>query len=300
MDVEKDSALILKERIQNREKFSESEIRNYLDNSLLIQNLFTPPQWPPTKFAGIRAILWRLTELSEIPYVEILEETQNLIKILLKYTRIDEGFSLRGTHGGLTACHNTMITKILIRLRHPDKKLIQHGINWILNYQVMARNQKSNWDGDDLYTIWGGCMKSTPCFYGVVKSTITLSEYIKNIENSSEIESKLNEGLNYILKHNLFRKLSDGKPIEPSITLNFYPFTYKTNIIELLALMKQNSIINNPECKDAIKILEKKRRKDGYWYIDKTYMKNSWIEFDIPKQPVLWLTNFIKNYVLPN
>ncbi len=300
MTLIKDTALELKERVQNQDNVADEEIQRYLAESKLIPKLLVPPKWPPTKFAGLRTYLWRLTELSEIPYVERLDAIQDMLKILLKYSTNDEGFSLRGTSDGLTACHNSMITTVLIKLNYPDQSLIRKGIDWILKYQMMGRNQKSTWKGTDLYTKWGGCMKATPCFYGVVKATLALSEFSRKFGETLEkpektiLQKKLEEGLNYILSHNLYQKLSNQQPIEDSIISTFYPFPYRTNLVELLHLMKQNNLLQDPRCNRAIELLRKKKRKDGYWQVDKTYMKSSWVEFDIPKHPGLWVTNFIR------
>ena len=66
-------------------------------------------------------------------------------------------------------------------------------------------------------------------------------------------------------------------------------------ICYLLALMKQNNLLDDPRCQMAINIIKQKKRKDGYWQVDKTFMKSSWIEFDLPKRPGFWITNYIDN-----
>lgn len=81
--------------------------------------------------------------------------------------------------------------------------------------------------------------------------------------------------------------------IEDSIILNFYPYTYKSNIIEILTLLKANGMIEDERCKDALDILKEKQRSDGFWQADTSYMKSAWIDFDIPKKPGLWISYII-------
>ncbi|MHA2393320.1 MAG: hypothetical protein ACXAEX_15370 [Promethearchaeota archaeon] len=294
-----DSALSLKKAYDKGEYKSKEEIQMILGKSELINKLLTPPKQKPTTFVGIRAIEWRLLELSEIPFSSTLEIVQNWIELLVNKTFIEEGFSLTGKKDGSLACHNALITTILIKMDYEEKEKIDAGIEWILKYQSVERGKECIWPGTDLYTRFGGCMKKVPCFYGVVKSMITLTEYNKRFEASKRLEDKLNQGLEYILKHKVFKKLSTDEPIEDSIILNFYPYPYRSNIIEILSLLKTNNLIRDERCHDALEILKKKQRKDGYWQADTSYMKTAWIDFDIPKKPGLWISYIIGNLVKP-
>jgi hypothetical protein len=92
---------------------------------------------------------------------------------------------------------------------------------------------------------------------------IALTEYKKRYGGSRVLDNKLKQGLEYILRHRVFKRLSKDQPIEPSIIENFYPYPYKTNIIEILSLLKANGAAGDQRCNDAISILEQKRRPDG-------------------------------------
>jgi hypothetical protein len=137
-------------------------------------------------------------------------------------------------------------------------------------------------------------MKQTPCFYGLVKSMITLTEYKKRFRGNKKLNDKLNQGLEYILKHRVFKRLSEDKPIRPSMTKNFYPYPYKTNIIEILCLLKENNLLNDNRCNEAIDLLKQKQRPDGFWQADGSFMKTAWIDFDQPKKPGLWISYIIE------
>lgn len=292
-----DTALTLKRLFEKGESVSIEKAQEMLNKSELIDKLITEPKQKTNTFVGLRAYEWRLLELCEIPYTYTIEKVQEWLNLLIDKTFIQEGFSLTGKKGGLLACHNAIITSILIKMKYSDKNKINAGINWILDYQNVERGKKCSWTGKDLFNKYGGCMKKTPCFYGVVKSMAALTEYKNKFGESKDINDKLSQGLEYILNHNVYKKLSTGDPIEPSIITNFYPYTYKTNIIEILSLLKKNDLLSDARCKNALDILRQKQRSDGTWQADITYMKTAWVEFDKPKKSGQWISYVISNLI---
>ena len=290
-----DTALELKIKLNNNQILSNSEIIKHLNNSnvfaQLLQNF---------DFSSIN-LVWRLTQLAEIPYSwkhpQVIKWTNQLAKI----TYTPNGFSLDGKEDSILACYNAMITSILINLNYSDNKKIEDGINWIVNYQNFKRNEQNKWEGKSIHK-YGGCMKSTPCFIGIVKSCLTLSHYVKSnyFNQNHNINSKLNQGLNYILDHNLYLKQSNSLPITKDITKLTYPFTYKTNIIEILTLLKDNNLHNDIRCSLAKNLLKQKEKKEGYWWNQSaSILKNkAWIQFDKTKQKGDWITYKIQSIII--
>jgi len=292
-----DSALSLKKAYDRGESLTMEKAQEILKQSELMGMLLKTPERSPNTFVGLRAYLWRLLELSEIPFTNTLEKVQKWIELLVDKSYIGEGFALEGKKDNLLACHNALITTILIKMENDDKEKIDAGINWILEYQLVERGKERKWSGSDLYTRFGGCMKSTPCYYGIIKSMIALTEYKRRFETSKNLDDTLKQGLKYILNHKLYKRLSMDKPIEDSIILNFYPYTYKSNIMEILSLLKANDLMEDDRCSDALEILKEKQRPDGYWQADTSYMKSAWIDFDMPKKPGLWISYIISELV---
>lgn len=284
-----DWALEMKKSVERGEKISFSQIQDMLVASDLVKEL-TFPVKEPKSFHSLRGLEWRLIELSEIPYTYTIPQVQEWLSILVKNTYTGNAFSLRNGDDGVLACHVAMITTLLMKLEYEDNKKIKTGIDWILKHQSVNRDKVCSWKGKDLYEKFGGCMRKTPCFYGVVKSMITLTEYKNRFDTSEEIDEKLANGLEYILSHEVYKTLSSKTPIEPSIIQNFYPYSYKSNLIEILGLLKENNQLGDPRCKDALELLKSTRRKDGMFQADVVHMKSSWIEFDALKKPGHWIT----------
>lgn len=288
-----DSALTLKRAFDSGKLVQTEQAKELLCQSDLVNRLLVVPDKRPELFVGIRAYEWRLLELAEIPYTGTLERVKEWINLLVKRTYTKEGFSLTGKNDGMLACHNAMITTLLIKLGYNDKKHIEAGINWVINYQSTDRKTECQWRGADLYKRFGGCMKKTPCFYGVVKSMIALTQYKKRFSSSIEIDNKLKQGLEYILQHNIYKRISTNAPIDNYIIKNFYPFSYKSNFLEILLLLKDNDLLHDKRCSDAIEILKKKADKDGLWRSEVSQMKSSWIDFDPKNKPGAWISYMI-------
>lgn len=292
-----DLALTLKKAYDNGEQIDIEKAIEILDRSELVNKLLVEPKQSPELFVGIRTFEWRLIELSEIPFTGSLKKVQDWTNVLIDKTYTPEGFSLTGNRNGILACHNAMITTLLMKIGYEGMSKIQAGINWILNYQSTERGFECEWTGSDLNTRFGGCMKKTPCFYGVVKSMIALTEYKKQFGRSDNIEKKLEQGLEYILRHKVFKKLLADEPIENSITKNFYPYSYKSNLIEILTLLKSNNLHSDTRCNEAIEILKQKRHKDGFWRSEMSQMKSAWIDFDPLNKPGLWISYRISSLI---
>jgi hypothetical protein len=210
---------------------------------------------------------------------------------LVELSFSSQGFSLNGENDGILACYHSMITSLLIRLKYGGEQQIRIGIGWILKYQNVARGLENKWSGSWAKK-FGGCMKSTPCFIGLVKSMIALSEYKKldNYELDIAIEEKLGKGLEYILSHELFKRKSSVAPITKYITKINYPFSYKTNLIEILKLLKDNNLDSDPRCDAAKDLLISKKTKSGTWNANSLYMPKYWVLFDKPGKSGDWIS----------
>lgn len=292
--MEMDKALELKIKFENNEIKRFCEAEPYLNDSDLYKRLLTDFDF------SVLNLLWRLTQLSEIPFSNNNPIVAEWIDKLINNTFTGEGFSLNGENDYLLACYNGMITSVLIKLNYPDKGKINKGISWIKKYQNVKRGEICNWEGTGLKK-YGGCMKKTPCYIGLVKSMIALSDFkhSSDYEIDNDLEIKLSNGLDYILNQNVFLRISDNKPITKEITKLTYPFTWRTNIIEILRLLKDNQLLNDKSCSIAQDYLKSKRKKDGSWWIQTSnIMRNkSWISFDKSRERGFWISNEIEKLV---
>ncbi len=284
-----DSTLILKKKYDSGEIIDFSEASEYLTQSKLLNCLLEDFEF------DVLNLLNRLTEIAEIPFAYKIPKVQDWVEKLVQLSYCGEGFSILGKRDDILSCYNAMITSILIQMHYHDKEKVESGINWILEYQNIERGTENKWNGTRILK-YGGCMKSTPCYIGIVKAMIALSDYKNTSEfmTNEKVNSKLYRGLEYVLSHQVFLSQSDSKPVTKDITKLTYPFSYKTNIIEILRLLKQNDLLSDSRCEIAIGYLKKKQQKAGYWKINSSYLPKYWVQFDKTKEPGLWVTHEIE------
>jgi hypothetical protein len=280
-----DTALILKQKVDSGEIKDYNQAFDLLDKSYILKDLLTDFDF------DILNLLNRLTEISEIPFTFRIERVQKWINKLAELSFCDDGFSITGKSDDLLSCYNSMITSVLIRMDYPDKVCIYKGIDWIIKYQNVERGAKNNWTGSRIFK-YGGCLKTTPCYIGIVKAMIALTDYKKcsNYSKNDLIENKLAAGLEYILDHQIYKRQSNGQPITKDINKLTYPFSYKTNVIEILRLLKDNKLDLDSRCDFAKEYLRTKKQKDLYWKISSSYLPKCWIQFDKPNEQGLWVS----------
>lgn len=284
-----DTALLLKKQIDSGKQLSESEILRSLSQSKLVAELLHDSKLETLDLMN------RLCQLSEIPHAHKLPKVKEWVNQLASRSHCGNGFSFSGKTDDLLSCYNSMIVSVLIKMDYPDKTKIESGINWILNYQLFERGIDNRWPGKRILK-YGGCLKSTPCYIGIVKATIALSDFKHQpfSDYNEAIEEKLAKGLGYILNHELFKRHSNQQAITKDILKIAYPFSYKTNIIELLRLMKANKLHMDNRCLAARNLLVEKKKKSGYWQQNRIYTPKCWIPFEPIKEPGLWVSHEIE------
>jgi len=288
-----DTALILKQKYDSGQIKDFNQASEFLDKSGLVKSLLTDFEF------DILNLLNRLTELIEIPYTYKLEKVQKWTNKLADLSFCGDGFSLTGKSDDILSCYNSMITTVLIKMNYGNQERILKGIDWILKYQNLERGLSNKWKGSRILK-YGGCMKHTPCFIGIVKAVVALSEYKKNrmYKTNKKVEVGLAKGLEYILDHQIYKRKSNGEPITKDITKLTYPFSYKTNLIEILRLLKENKLLLDKRCDSAKEFLNKKRQKNGFWKINSSYLPKYWIMFDRTKESGLWISYEIEKLMM--
>lgn len=285
-----DSALILK-KLARTEKLSSYEITDLLQYSKVIKGILNEP-FRLDNFTGLRKLSFLLLELSEIPYSFTIHEVQTLLDQLISATETSDSFSLRNGADGVLVCHQANLTLIMIRARR--KKLANKGIHWILNYQTTKRGEQCLWRGCDLYQRFGGCIGDSPCYDGLVKSMKALSEYKRIYGTNKAIETKLKSGLEYIMMHRVCYHADAEEILYPDLIKLFYPYPYRTNVLETLHLLKQEGFWTDSRNDLAKKIVLAKRKKGGY-IPEKLFMKSSWYPFEPINEVGPWLTDEVEN-----
>lgn len=241
--------------------------------------------------------IFALIGLAEIPYSYELSFVKKLIGSINDNVATDQGFSYTGKMEDIVPCYNAMIFEAYSRLGLGKTKQAQNALSWIKSYQVFDRNRKTAWKYDGICK-YGGCMKSVPCYIGIGKTVKALITY-RDIVDSEDttINQLINNGLDYMLKHQMFKRLSIDKPISANITKNMFPQNYILSITDLLYIASKGNLLKEGNTVALIEKIEQKRTKTGGWKIEHIYKYNGYIPFDNRRQDSQWLT-YIYNSLL--
>lgn len=285
-----DTALELRIANDSGNIISNEQVESLLNSSGLVHKLTLNFERKPLY------AIWRIIALSEIPYSQTLEYTNQVIEYIEKYMATPSGFTLTGKANDFVPCYNAMLIEAYSKLGIAKMQSVQNAVEWIKRYQPFERNSISVWSGNGVKK-YGGCLKSTPCFLGIVKTVKALVAYDKAIAHEdAEVLSMISKGMDYILKHELYKRISNKEPINKHMLDLAFPASYQVNIVELLELAFQTGNIKNENCKSAIDHINSKKSKDGYWKINYVYKADGYLPFDKRGQKAEWLTYLLENF----
>ena len=282
-----DTALVLRKKYDSGYYFSAEEIVELQRNSELLK-LLTESFIEKSMFA-----IWRVIALSEIPYSKNSKYTQDLVAYIERYLGTANGFTLSGKETDLLPCYNGMLIEAFSKLGLSDSQYVKAGIEWIMKYQPFNRDSKSCWEGKGVLK-YGGCLKKVPCFIGIVKSLKALVAYSYTINNNNnnnkEINQLIDESMKYVLKHELYKRLSTEEPINSHILDLSFPQSYQLNIVELLELAYMTGNIEDKACESGLNYILTKQKKNGSWSINHIYKGEGYLSFDKRGTDGEWLT----------
>ena len=102
-----------------------------------------------------------------------------------------------------------------------------------------------------------------------------LLEYERAVGSEPEIASQISaarrRGEEYLLKRNLFRRLSTGEVANPEFLELAFPARYHYDVLRALDYFRAAGAQPDPRMSDAVHLIESKRNADGRWTLDRAY-----------------------------
>lgn len=278
-----DTALMLRIAFEKNEHVDDTEIAHLLHKSQLIGKL-TGDFLEHPLFA-----VFRVMGLSEIPYIERLPYTQKVIDYINQRVATAEGFSCLGGLEEIVPCYNAMLLEAYCRFGLAASKEAQAALRWIKQYQLFERNQTTSWPYKGICK-HGGCLGKTPCYIGVGKTVRALVTYSACVNRKDqEVEALLLQGTDYMLRHNMFQRLSDGSPISPHITDVMFPQSYALSLTDLTYIVGKRQLKEN--CVPLFQLLQEKQNPTGQWSIDYLYRYQGYIGFETRRKASAWISS---------
>ncbi len=117
-------------------------------------------------------------------------------------------------------------------------------------------------------------------------------EYAKNgygyrLEELHEAEDKSRE---FLLQHRLFRSDRTGNIIDKKMLMLSYPSRWKYDILRTLDYFQFAGVKYDPQMRDALDILKKKRRKDNKWPVQAKHPGQTHFDMEKTGGPSRWNT----------
>lgn len=279
-----DTALTLRIAHEKNEQLDDNEITHLLNASELVGKLTGDFVAHPL-FA-----VFRVMGLSEIPYIERLPYTQKMIGYINQNIATKEGFSCLGGVEEIVPCYNAMLLEAYCRLGLAASAEAQTALNWIKQYQLFERNQTTTWSYPGICK-HGGCLGKIPCYIGIgkaIRALITYSECVKH--EDQEVERLLTQGTEYMLRHNMYQRLSDGKPISPHITDIMFPQSYALSLTDLIYIVGKRQLTKQRNSAPLLQLLKEKQEATVQWKTDYLYRYKGYIGFETRRKTSEWIS----------
>lgn len=279
-----DTALMLRIASEKNQHLENNEISSLLSQSVLVRKLTTDFVDHPL-FA-----VFRVMGLSEIPHIERLPYTQKMVDYINRNIATAQGFSCLGGLEEIVPCYNAMLLEAYCRLGLAESKEAQAALSWIEQYQLFERNQTTSWPHKGVCK-HGGCLGKTPCYIGIgktVRALTTYSEYVKH-ENQN-VEKLLIQGTGYMLRHKMFQRLSDGKPISSHITDIMFPQSYALSLTDLTYIVGKRQLMASEDSSELLHFLQKKQIAENQWKIDYLYSYKGYVGFESKRKASEWVS----------
>lgn len=277
-----DSALVLRMKVDQNKEISDSF--DYLDHSDIIKNYAKMTKLKPL------GKIFALIGLAEIPYAEKLPITQELLAFVNQNLSTSEGFSFTGKLEEIVPCYNAMLFEAYCRLGLGKSSEAQNALQWIKQYQVFDRQQKTTWPHKGICK-FGGCMMRVPCYIGIGKTMRALLTYQEKVDPHDEkVNALIEQGVDYMLQHNLYQRLSTGQPISPHITESMFPQSYVLSLTDLMYIIEKSQYTTDPRAHDLLQLIHQKKTKTGGWKIDYIYKYAGYLPFENRRKDSEWIT----------
>ncbi len=261
-----DSALKLRLAFEQGEDLKTEIIDNLLKESKIIGKIFNVSN--NTNLTRI----FQLVGLAEIPYSDRLAKTQEIIKFIDKNLATDKGFSYTGQEDGIVPCYNAMLLESYVRLGLKDSKEVVNSLNWIKQFQLFRRNLTTSWKGKGI-SLHGGCLNAIPCYIGIgkcVRALITYDEFTNG--RDKQVKEMIDVGVEYMLQHHMFLKLSENSPISRNITYNSFPQSYFLTLTDLVYILGKTNNTHDDRAEKIMELLNSKKVNVCEWKLLKTFV----------------------------
>lgn len=246
-----------------------------------------------TKYKGT---VWTFIVLAELNADGNDDRIKNVCEFILKNSQDREsgGFSTHGNeddggvHEQVIPCLTGNMIWALTRFGYLEDPRVQQGIEWILQYQRFddgIDKAPKGWPYEKYKSCWG---KHT-CHMGVVKNLKALTQIPVN-KRSSNMKNFIQESVDYILNHRIYKRSHDLNIIAKDEWTQFgFPLMWKIDALEVLDILIKLGNVDD-RMQDAIDLVISKQNENGRWILEKTFNGRMQANIEQKSKESKWIT----------
>jgi len=248
--------------------------------------------------AKYKGTAWQLLILAELGVDNTNENIKKACEFILGNSQDIEsgGFAYSssakkggGRHSEVIPCLTGNMVWSLIRLGYLGDPRVKQGINWITSYQRFDDGIKELPKGWPYDRLKAACLGKHTCHMGAVKALKALSEIPEN-KRSTDVKNMIEKGVEYILKHHVYKRSHDLKLVAKPGWLKFgFPLMYQTDALEILGILTKLGY-KDERMQEAIDVLISKQDNQGRWVLENTFNGRFHVNIEQKGKPSKWIT----------
>jgi hypothetical protein len=196
---------------------------------------------------------------------------------------------------GVLPCYLGVVTTALIKMGALDTEIVQSSIRWLTGHQRFD-HKATRAGGDEPWPYKApqtyGCWESVSCYHGVAGAFRALAA-IPAGRRTPEIRQRLDEAIDYLRIHRLYRNSKTGRPLFRHMTQAFLIGDYRSDLLDMLQGIADAdpALIQRDWVQDAVDDM-RQLAPDGRVILVKNYGKRliDPIPFEPPGEPSRFLT----------
>lgn len=147
--------------------------------------------------------------------------------------------SYTGGGSGVLPCYVGIVTATLIKMDALDTPIVRQSIDWLVNHQRFD-HQSMRAGGDSPWPYRAprnfGCWEGVSCYHGVAAAFRAFAA-IPQEQRSSQVQERLEEAIDYLKVHRLYKKSRSETPLFRHMTQFCLVGDYRSNLLDMLAAM---------------------------------------------------------------
>ncbi len=184
----------------------------------------------------VRATFWALCLLQRWGFDVEDEAVARAIEYLSQRHLVAGGLSYTSGGSGVLPCYQGVLCAALIKMGALDTDIVQSVLRWLVEHQRFD-HKDARAGGEVSWSYKApanyGCWQSVSCYHGVAGTFRALAA-IPPKRRSADVRSRLNEALEYLRVHHLYKRSKGDRALFRHMTEPFLSGDYRSGLLDML------------------------------------------------------------------